>query len=248
MRSSAAGESLAGTPRRVSTARRTAAGQPPVSRCSSAATAGSAPPVSSASSVAVSSTSKASCDAGDLQDLPLPSEPLDGEREARRGTRRRGAGAPEPAGRAPRSSGSRPPTPRSRGRRRARAPGRGEARSGRVSQISAAKPRPRPASSSPRARTRAAPYGVRRVDGESRHAQPERVGDAAREVASETSSGDAVYQAQFRSARPGREERRLAESRAGDDARQAAPGRVVEDARQPRGAGAAAPGHPAGGA
>ena len=67
---------------------------------------------------------------GDLQDLPLPSAAARPEMEARHGTRRRGAGAQVPGGRAPRSPGWRLPTPRSRGRRRAREPGRGEARSG----------------------------------------------------------------------------------------------------------------------
>ena len=198
MRSSAAGMSAGASPRRDSTARRTAAGQPPVSRCSSAATAGSASPVSSVSSVAVSSTSNASCEPVISMTCPCPLSRSTGNgssaREARTRCRRSGAWrqsasiawiAPADGAISWTSSST-----RTRSRRSSL---------WRISQISAAKPRPRPASSSPPPGPAPALTAFAASTGSAGTRSRRASATPCANVASETSSDETVYQAQFRS-------------------------------------------------
>ena len=189
--------SAGATPRRDSTARRTAAGQPPVSRCSSAATAGSAP-VSSVSSVAISSTSNASCEPVISMTRPCPLSRSTGNgssaRDATTRCRRSGAWRQSasiawfaPAAGAISWTSS---TTRTRSRRSSL---------WRISQISAAKPRPRPASSSPLPGPAPAVTAFAASTGSAGTRSRRASATPRAKVASETSSDETVYQAQFRS-------------------------------------------------
>ena len=220
--------SAGATPRRDSTARRTAAGQPPVSRCSSAATAASASPVSCGQQRRGLVDVERELRAGDLQDLPLPSEPLDRERKLVTGGEDEVQAlrclAAERLDRLDRACRRRDLVDVVEHENQVAAKlaledladQRGEAAAPAGVVLAAARAGPRL-------------DGVRCVYRERWDAQPKGVGNAERERGQREVVGRDRVPGAVQVGGPRCEERRLAETRARDDARQAASVNVVED-------------------